>query len=117
LVYELPQNLLTLFYFEITALDKYQQTVDEFFGDKTRYLSAQIDFAGVGIDGEEITPDTDFVHYLVAEYREFKIEFPNHFRLSYLDQICPFIENTLQRLCVTHSLKCLVCFYYSIIVL
>jgi|GEM_PF-4576405 len=96
------QNLLALFYFEIEALDKYHKIVEEFFGDKSRFVSAQIDFAGISEDGEDITPGPDFIVDLAAEYREFKIEFPNHFRSSFLDQMCSFIESKLQRLCITH---------------
>lgn len=92
----------SLVHFELLQLDKYQDKVEGYFRSNAKNIEAQIDFAGIGEDGEDRIPPEAYMEMLHGDYQEFQLTFPNHFRASFLSQMASFIENRLKKLACLH---------------
>jgi len=98
---DLPKNYLALIQLELRDLTNYQETVEQYFKKNANNISSQMDRLRTEPFDKRKTPQ-EYIDSLLDDYRSFEVQFPNHFRASFLSQMCSLFETHLKRLCLLH---------------
>src|SRR4051794_40443554 len=98
---DLPKNHFVLIDIELRELDRYQDTIERYFKKNANKVSKQMDGL-FEIKSKEEIPHQAYINTLTDDYRDFAVQFPNHFRASFLSQMCASLESNLKRLCIFH---------------